>query len=253
MPMTPPSSSHDVDVDALETQIRAKLRRSKQRRLALVAVSVVAVVALTVALLISAQSPRPTQVAGDELPPGTDAETLGLVAGDGPVIIDEYFDFLCPSCRVTSAQIDPRLHDLVEDGAVTVRYHPLGKLDDYSDPPGYSTRAAAAAGCAAAEGVFEEFQSDLLRHQPPQDGPGFTDEELVQRAVALGADAESMAACVESSTYTSWVRAMTARAEVDAGVVATPTLLVDQAPVSVREDLVLQELDDHVAAAGADR
>jgi protein-disulfide isomerase len=70
----------------------------------------------------------------------------------------------------------------------------------------------------------------LFVNQPPEGGSGLTDDELV----GLGASASlaaSIAGCVASGRYLDWPTYVTARA-VALGVSATPTVVVDGAPVA---------------------
>src|SRR6266699_88265 len=113
----------------------------------------------------------------DRVPAGATPEGDGIVIGLGPVRVDAFIDFLCPFCRRFELSSAPALAALVADGLASLVYHPMNFLDEASTT-NYSTRAAAASGCAADQGRFLEYAHVLLVNQPPEGGPGLSDAEL---------------------------------------------------------------------------
>jgi protein-disulfide isomerase len=170
-----------------------------------------------------------TPITPSRFPAGATPEGDAVVIGDGPVRVDAFIDFLCPYCRRFELSAGPALSGLVADRQASVAYHPMNFLDEASTT-NYSTRAAAAAGCAADRGRFPDYAHALFVHQPPEGGPGLSDAELagIGREVGL-ADAE-FAACLSDAPYLAWAPYVTARAAA-AGVSATPTVLVAGAVV----------------------
>lgn len=158
------------------------------------------------------------------LPAGATAEGDGVVIGQGPVRIDAFIDFLCPYCQRFELTAGPALAGLVADGQVSVVYHPMNFLDEASTT-NYSTRAAAASGCAADQGRFVEYADALFVNQPPEGGPGLTDTELAAIGQAAGLSSAAFTACLSDAPYLDWPPYVTARA-VALGVEATPTVLV---------------------------
>jgi protein-disulfide isomerase len=157
------------------------------------------------------------------VPAGTTDEGDGVVVGGGPARVDAFIDFLCPFCRQFELSSGPALADLLADGLISLVYHPMNFLDQASTT-NYSTRAAAASGCAADRQRFLEYAHALFVSQPPEGGPGLSQAELADlgRAVGLG---EVFLACVGDGTYLDWPPYVTARATA-LGVSATPTVLV---------------------------
>ncbi|SHL31945.1 Thioredoxin [Pseudonocardia thermophila] len=150
----------------------------------------------------------------------------GIVVGDPAArhTIDVYLDFLCPVCRAYEVQSGATLDELVAEGTAKIVYHPIAILDRLSSTQ-YSTRAAAAAGCAADAGVYPQFAKLLFENQPPEGGPGLPDSRLVELARQAGAP-DSIEQCVADGTYRGWVENSTDAAS-KAGVNGTPTVLVD--------------------------
>ena len=158
------------------------------------------------------------------VPASATPEADGVVVGTGPVRVDLFIDFLCPYCQRFELAAEPTLAALVADQRARLVYHPMNFLDEASTT-NYSTRAAAASGCAADEGRFMEYAHALYEQQPPEGGPGLSDDELVRIGLATGLD-ESFAGCVSAGTYLDWPPYVTDRATA-AGVDATPTVAVE--------------------------
>jgi protein-disulfide isomerase len=160
----------------------------------------------------------PTRVPASATPDGD-----GIVVGDGPVRVDVYIDFLCPFCRRFELSSGPPLAALVTEHRISIAYHPMNFLDQASTTR-YSTRAAAASGCAADQGRFVDYAHALFVSQPPEGSAGLGDAELtaIGESVGLG---PAFSSCLAEGPYLDWPPYVTARA-LAAGVEATPTVLV---------------------------
>jgi protein-disulfide isomerase len=167
---------------------------------------------------------RPSRV-----PAGGTPEGDGIVSGDGPVRVDAFIDFLCPFCRRFEASAESALAEMLASGAISLVYHPMNFLDEASTTS-YSTRAAAASGCAADQGRFLEYAHELFASQPPEGGPGLSDDDLADLGRAAGLRNPAFAECLSQRPYLDWPPYVTAHA-VAAGVSGTPTVLVDGAAV----------------------
>lgn len=152
-------------------------------------------------------------------------DNTGIAAGSGPVKVDVYLDFLCPSCRNFEEATKQTLDPLVAQNKITLVNHPVAILDDKSDGTGYSTRAAAAAGCAAEGGKFDAFAGALFAQQPEEFRTTPKDAALIDvgRGVGLGDD---FAACVREKRFRGWVRHNTEEAG-RRGLTGTPYVLVN--------------------------
>ena len=161
----------------------------------------------------------PKSVPADATPEGD-----AVVIGEGQVRVDAFIDFLCPFCRRFELSSGAVLAKLAAEGRVRLAYHPMNFLDEASTT-NYSTRAAAASGCAADQGRFLDFAHALFVNQPPEGGPGLSDAELAGLGQNAGLDVAPFAACLSDGPYLDWPAYVTARA-IAAGVEATPTVLV---------------------------
>jgi protein-disulfide isomerase len=165
-------------------------------------------------------------------PAGATPQGDAVLIGAGPVRVDSFIDFLCPFCQRFELASAPALARLVADGLISLAYHPMNFLDQASTTS-YSTRAAAASGCAADQGRFAEYAHELFVSQPPEGGPGLSDAELAGLGRAAGLAGPAFAACLSDGLYLDWPSYVTARAAA-LGVTATPTVLV--AGQAVRPD-----------------
>jgi protein-disulfide isomerase len=173
----------------------------------------------------------PSRVPADATPEGD-----AVVIGEGQVRIDAFIDFLCPFCKRFELSSGPALAKLTAAGQASLAYHPMNFLDEASTTS-YSTRAAAASGCAADQGRFLDYAHALFVSQPPEGGPGLSDAELAGLGQKAGLDAVPFAACLADGPYLDWPAYVTARA-VAAGVEATPTVLVAGRPVQAEASAI---------------
>ena len=168
----------------------------------------------------------------NRLPAGATPEGDGIITGGGPVRVDAFIDFLCPFCRQFELSAGLALAELLNDRRISLVYHPMNFLDGASTT-NYSTRAAAASGCAADQGRFLDYAHALFLGQPPEGGAGLTNAELAGIGRDLGLPDATYASCVSEAPYLEWPPYVRARATV-LGVEATPTVLV--AGSAVRSD-----------------
>jgi protein-disulfide isomerase len=157
------------------------------------------------------------------------AQTGAISVGDGDNEIAEYLDFMCPVCGQFYDLYHETIQGLVDDGTATFNIHPIAILDSQSQGTEYSTRAANAMYCVAADAadaVLPFF--DLMFQNQPQEGtPGLSDEQLVQLAGQAGAD--GAADCITDGTYSRFVTTMTEKTPVQPGAqgIGTPTVMLN--------------------------
>lgn len=177
------------------------------------------------------QATAPARVPANATPEGD-----GIVVGDGPVRVDAYIDFQCPFCRMFEESSGATLDQLVGEGLISLVSHPMNFLDRASTTR-YSTRAAAASGCASDGGEFDAYADALFANQPPEGGPGLSDEQLIELGLGIGLD-EGFAACVAEGRYLDWPPYVTERAA-ERGVSGTPSVFVEGVPVAANARTIL--------------
>lgn len=170
------------------------------------------------------------------IPRGAAANGDGITEGSTGTLVDIYIDFLCPFCRMFEQQHGAAIDQAVDRGRITAVYHPVGFLDRLSTTR-YSTRAAAAAACAADGSRFRQYRSALFDHQPPENSDGLSDDELVALAAPAGLD-EGFAQCVPAGAYLQWSEYVTALA-LARGVNGIPSVFVAGAGVPANARAIL--------------
>ncbi len=210
--------------------VRAQLAQERRRK-ATLWTTVVAVCAVVLAGAIGYGiyiTQRDSAAKSDyALPRGATTTNGGLPISNGTVTVDLYLDLMCPACKELETLAKAALRGYIAGGKVQVVLHPLNILDDKSQGTRYSTRAAAALGCAADERKAFEYTDALYARQPAENTPGLTNDQLV----ALGETAEipatsEFAECVRSQQYADWVGHVTGQAT-ERGISATPTVYVN--------------------------
>src|SRR5690606_15046600 len=133
--------------------------------------------------------------------------------------------YLCPACNQYESTYAETIRGWLEEGSVTGNYHPIAIVDRLSQNTEYSTRAAAAAVCAADAGeqAVVDYTEALCEHQPPENTKGLSDEELQAIGAEVGLDAE-WEQCVDDETYKGWVQESTESATGKQDVRGTPTV-----------------------------
>lgn len=169
-------------------------------------------------------------------PPPAGADAAGVKVGAGPVTVDVYLDYMCPHCKDFEDATAATLDTLVSSNAATVVYHPLAFLDRFSTTK-YSTRSAAAAGCAADAGKFVEYGKALYANQPPENSAGLDEAKLIEIAGAAGIDTGSFGQCVRDDKHAPWVGGVT-EAATKRGVNGTPTVMVNGKKVDATPDAI---------------
>jgi protein-disulfide isomerase len=169
------------------------------------------------------------QTAPPRVPAHTTPDGDGVVVGGGPVVVDAYIDFQCPFCRAFEMTSGDALRAMADEGLITLVFHPMDFLD-HASTNHYSSRAASASGCASDGGRFSEYAQALFANQPPEGGPGLTDEQLVELGAAIGLTDPAFVRGVPEHVYVPWADYVTQRA-LARGVSGTPTTLVAGVPV----------------------
>lgn len=163
-----------------------------------------------------------------------------VTAGNGPVVVDVYEDYLCPNCERLEQRDGNAITNALNSGQITVKYHNIAILDAATTPAGYSTRAADAALCAVPAGIFPKFHKKLFEVQPAERSAGLTDDQLIAYGTELGATGD-FAACVRGTGNDGAVKTETANAikapalQVNGQFGGTPAIVVGSTRIDVND------------------
>lgn len=182
---------------------------------------IVVVIAVAVAIGVAVQAHHKAAADGHRINPITSSahgapaalekasSTVLVGAPTAPVTIDVFEDFVCPICGSFEHEDGGPMRQAVVASKLRIRYHMLNLLDDRTNPPGYSTRAAAAA-LAVAEadpGAFASFHDSLYADQPGEGSAGYDVGQLEQLATDLGVPAGRVTAAINSHTFDDGIQA----------------------------------------------
>jgi protein-disulfide isomerase len=212
-------------------QLAKERRRIRTLWISLGAVALISTAAVVNWTVYQLQGPP-----GYALPAGLTTDDKEGGANSGIVVADEggaipvsiYFDFLCQACKPFQTTTATTLNQLLAQKKIKLIWHPVSFLDSRSNPPGYSVRAASAAGCAADAGMnkVKAFGERLLAAQPAEGRPGLSDDQLIDIGGSAGIVTPSFAACVRDVKYRQWANSVNSKA-IQRDVTQTPTVFVN--------------------------
>lgn len=195
--------------------------------------TIIAIAALVIAGLVGWGVWRSQQPDDFAIPAGatsgvgdnTGGDSALKVAGDGPVTVEVYLDFMCPACKQFETAATPTLNKLIAEQKIRLVWHTLSFLDSASTTQ-YSTRAASAAGCASDAGQLKAYGEALFANQPAEGGPGLSDDKLIDLGGPLGLNSPAFAACVRDANSKAWTGHVNDSAA-ERGVNSTPSVFVN--------------------------
>ena len=166
-----------------------------------------------------------------------------LTVGGGPADVEIWFDYACPHCQQFEMIYGEAVGELVDDGEITLRLHPVA-LPSLNAASGteFSARAGGALLCVAEHSATAalEFHEELFELRPS--GPGLDDDALSELAADAGAPAASD--CIAAATHLETVVAHTSQLPRDAnGGAGTPTLVIDGEYISITGSVEADLLD----------
>jgi protein-disulfide isomerase len=193
-------------------------------------------------------APAPANASGGIPVSGSGGDDVG-VAGEDDVDLTIYFDYMCPYCgqfdELNSADLDAML----EEGGVTITYHPVSILDRTSAGSSYSTRAVNATAIVADKSPehFTDFVTAMYEDQPAEGTAGRSDAEIASIAQDVGVPSEVTDTFTDTvdgtfdtqdekgiegtwRTFAPWAASATEQAGTDVPGFSTPTVLINGEP-----------------------
>jgi protein-disulfide isomerase len=206
------------------------------------------VLALVVAIGAAVQASRDSTGVVARDPRGVvDRYALAVGPADADVVVDVYEDFMCPFCGQLEAASRPVVESYA-GSSVQFRYHVISFLDRASSTE-YSSRATNALAVVldtSGPEVAKEFHDAVYEDQPEEGTAGLSDEDLIRKAVAAGADEDEVSGPIRRRAFRQWVTNATDAAS-RAGISSTPTVMVDGKPLPQAQiPETVQEMKDAI-------
>lgn len=159
-------------------------------------------------------------------------------------------DFQCPACATfKKGPVAAELLKKADAGDINLLFRPLAFLD-MSLRNDSSARATAAWGCAIDAGVGEKFRELVYENQPPAQGTGFTEAQLISGGKLAGLDGDDFTtfeSCVTTGTYKTWANTSSLEAPQEVG--GTPTVMVDGTVMAPKDSWDLNIVNKTIEAA----
>ena len=146
--------------------------------------------------------------------------TDGNAMGDpnAPVVVEEFFSFLCIHCKHFS---DDSFNKLVEEYVNTGQVYFISHA--FADPAGPAGIAAQAAYCAGDQNKYFELEATIFANF---NNTGYTQNELKAMAESVGLDVGEFNQCLSSGKYADTVNE-DLNMGTNAGITGTPSFLIN--------------------------
>jgi len=201
--------------------IRERRRKERQRRRT-IGMAATGLIAVLLAGLLAWPSVKPIgeiETAPTYQRPMVDRTALG--PEEAAVLVEEYADFQCSSCRVFAEGAERELVDAVIPGG-KVRF----VFRNYTILGNESMQAANASLCAAEQDKFWEYHDILFANQSGRESGAFSDRRLIAYSETTGLDVAAFEFCYRESKYQDTIDQDNAAART-AGLTGTPAVLVN--------------------------
>ena len=222
------TSSRSAREKAKLQQEQAARRARERRVLGIVALALVLVVVggiVGVQFWRTGRTPSAVPSTTSSLAPATIAAGKPIVLGSAgaPHRMRLYEDFHCAHCAEFEEKFGPTITETQDAGRLAVEVYPMSFID------AGSASAANAMACAAESGFGQTYYLGLFANASLD----WEDDQLIALAdqVSTTVPAE-FSSCVTTRAHQPWVDSINAAAE-QAGVTATPTMILDGAPVDI--------------------
>jgi protein-disulfide isomerase len=193
------------------------------RRLTRVAVTATALLIAVAGGLMASPDPMARAVDPKAIRVASNNVITDPGTGQPTVVLSMYEDSLCPYCRKFERTFGATVEKLIDTGAVAADYYMVAILDRPNRD--YSSRAGAAAYCAADESIdtFRRFHAALYTHQPAESAASFPDDAALIALARQAGAGDATADCINGGSYTATVAGMADATNVE----HTPTVRIN--------------------------
>lgn len=193
--MTDTESTRTPHVRSARAELReqqARAAKKQRRRLQItIGTGLIAAVGLFCGALYLTQHVTP---AGNTTPPHAVVNAFGVEGGTNPnkladgiavypenakpdaPVVQLYADYQCPGCKAFDNAFGEEMNKLAQTGEIKYSIQTETFLNRLG--ANKSTDPAIAASCADIVGAFPQYHLTVFKHQPKEEGKGYTFDEL---------------------------------------------------------------------------
>ncbi len=146
---------------------------------------------------------------------------------DAPIVIVDYFDFLCPHCRKAAQVLERVVREFPGEVRLVVKHVPLDSAcNPWANPHPGACRAAAAALCAGRQGHYWEMHDWLFLDQAEIDDKN-VEAKVKDFAGRIGLDAAALDACIAEPATMEQVKREVREGIAELRIDSTPAIFVN--------------------------
>ncbi|RDI52074.1 DsbA family protein [Nocardia mexicana] len=211
-----------------------------------VLVALIAAIGISIAVKNNKKNdPGPTPTVTAQAAPGgvegsiTDNGAIRIGKPGAKATVRVIADLQCPACQMFEQANGKTIEDEVNAGTAVVEYNIVAFLDKMSGGTRYSSRAANAAYAVADSDPtkFMPWLSSMFQAQPPENGTGLTDDQIIQITQAAGITDPSVAETIKSDKYDKYVQKVTKDVAAE-GIQSTPSVFVNGKQIKSSQELM---------------
>ncbi len=200
---------------------QAQAAAAKQQRLNRIigvgaGVLVVVLIGVFIGVLVQNQSHQAATSAAAVTPPNATSDGKAIVISPGVTkqgapVVELFFDYQCPYCKLLETTYGGTLTSLAASGDIELHYRTMSFLDASLNNDA-SLRAGIAATCADTVGKYSEFHTEIYTEQPETEGEGYSDTALrdsIPAALGItGNDLTTFQSCYDKQSTKGFVTTM---------------------------------------------
>lgn len=227
-------------------------QKQKKQRLMAVILSLVALIAVIFGVYWISNpelmKPGSLPTAEDRSPFPAERDRLGVSIGDpdAPVVVREFADYQCPACASFSSTAERLKEEYIDSGQVRLVYFDLPLRQHPNAIP-----AAEAARCAEDQDSWWAMHKTLFDKQSDWSDADNPDQIFLDYAESLDLDNRRFQRCMTGEVHQDVIEESRNLAR-DLRITSTPTVLVDNIPLSRNNWAQLSAIIDRELANRAD-
>lgn len=180
--------------------IRKERQRQQRKNILQPVLFGAAVIVIVAAVLIYPSLKPAADFSVPVFPDRPNASGTIMGSPDAPILVQDFSDFQCPSCKTFEETYGDQMIELAANGQIRFEYIPFSFLG------AESVSSAEAAYCADEQGKFWEYHDILFANQGQMNTGVFNDKALKAYAKAIGLNEQDFNQCFDSNRYAQQIQ-----------------------------------------------